>query len=98
LGPGRPVRENTCRQDDAWGAIFLFPHEHRLLYKICIRRPDRSHDCYRRQTFKYGHRSADGFYGTAGSDQLGIYRFTWKVPGRGVIDRDPIRIRAPRPD
>jgi hypothetical protein len=61
-------------------------------YRICIRRPDRSHDCYRRRASDiYTHRQEDGMAETA-MDETGAFQLTWKVNGYGVIDRDLLRV------
>jgi hypothetical protein len=76
-----PRRDHFCHQSDYWGAFLMVKRRTFTHYRICIRRPDRSHDCYRRRLF--GRKGIDSFEGPVGS-----YRFTWKLRGRGVIDRD----------
>jgi len=89
-GQHPPPVSHRCHIDDDWGTVFIASHERNVHYKICIRRPDQTHDCYRRRTF--GHSETDGFY--SGNTKTGTYRFTWRVHGEGVIDRDRLKLLA----
>lgn len=92
--PGPAPRDNTCREGDGWGAVLRWSRDHAVRYRICIRRPDHSHDCYRRRASDiYTHRQEDGLAETA-LGQTGVFRLTWKVQGYGVIDRDLLRVAA----
>jgi hypothetical protein len=85
-----PPAAHRCHSDDAWGTIFIAKHDRNVHYTICIRRPDHSHDCFHDRT--YGRGDPDGWYA---NDELGTYRFKWRVPGHGVIDRDRLRLLPP---
>ena len=72
--------------------MLRWTRDHAVRYRICIRRPDRSHDCYRRRASDtYTHRQEDGMEETS-MQETGVFRLTWKVEGYGVIDRDLLRI------
>lgn len=88
-GEDPPPHAHSCHLDDYWGTAFIAPHDHNVHYKICIRRPDKSHDCYRRRT--HGHGEPDGFSGI--NQQTGVYHFKWRIRGKGVIDRDRLRVK-----
>jgi hypothetical protein len=81
-----PRRGHFCHESDYWGAFLMAKRRTFTHYRICLRRPDGSHDCYRDRLF--GRKGIDSFKGP-----VGRYRFTWKVRGRGVIDRDWLWVR-----
>jgi hypothetical protein len=85
-----PEPSHVCTREDAWGGVFISKDKGVVHYRICARRPDRSHVCYRRETFQ--HWETDGLWGTTGFQQRGRYMFTWRVGGR-VVDRDPFWLR-----
>jgi hypothetical protein len=95
--PGPPTRDDSCRYGQSWGSVLLYPREGYLKTKICIRRPDDSDDCYRRRTSAAAavHREEVGMAET-GDEQTGTFVLSWKVEGRGVIDRDRIDVRPAR--
>jgi hypothetical protein len=86
-GQHPPPPRHRCHADDAWGTIFIARHDRNVHYTICIRRPDRSHDCFHDRT--YGRGDPDGWWANT---QTGTYRFKWRVPGHGVIDRDRLQV------
>jgi hypothetical protein len=86
--PAKP--SHVCSRDDSWGGIFISKHKSVVHYRFCARRPDRSHICYRRQTFQ--HWETDGLWGTTGFQQSGRYTFSWRVGGHSV-DRDRFWLR-----
>lgn len=95
--PGPPTRDASCRYGQAWGSVLLYPKDGYLPTKICIRRPDHSEDCWGRHTFGPAavHREEVGMSET-GDEQTGRFLLSWKVEGRGVIDKDFIYIRPAR--
>lgn len=95
IGQSHPPIGRRCSSDDAWGAVIIDHKRSETTYRLCIRRPERSRKCFRRRAYGRHQASVSGLWATRGFNDLGRYRFTWRLPGRGVIDRDWIRIREP---
>ena len=79
----------SCEVASDWGGVFVLDTRSPRRYVICLRRPDRSRDCYRRRSGGYSQPIADGFFHQPASRQAGRYRLTWRMDGV-VLDRDKL--------
>ena len=86
---------HVCFEGDPIGGVFIAKRKDDVRYKVCVNRPNESKECFGKRTHDRGEKSPNWTnpnYHTAG--WLGKYRFSWRVPGRGVVERDRLVLKS----
>lgn len=85
-------RDKVCSKGDDFGGVFVAKNRRNVGYKMCVKPPEGDGNCYRRRTGRPGSRSFTSL--TRADAELGTYRFKWKVPRRGVVDRARVKLAS----
>jgi hypothetical protein len=71
------------------GAIFVSKRKADVRYKVCIAKPSGDTDCYRKRTDDKRKPSSLACCGNS----VGTYHAKWRVPGKGIVARDSMRLK-----
>ncbi|MBA2523231.1 MAG: trypsin-like peptidase domain-containing protein [Solirubrobacterales bacterium] len=85
-------RDKVCVQGDKFGGVLVAKQRSKVRYELCVKPPQGKGRCYRNRTGRHGSRSFTR--PKHATDELGDYRFKWKVPRRGVVARARLRLQA----
>ena len=91
----RPDRDSVCSQGSGWGAVFIDKKQAGRRYRVCVKAPGGRSKCYSKRTRQVGKPSVlRGYRLGINNGQLGKWKFVWRVPGRGVVDKDRMLLRS----
>jgi hypothetical protein len=85
---GKPPKDATCAEGDAFGAVLLSDHHRPKHYRLCWKRPDGKHGCARKSVRAQWWSTV-----VLGGDGIGTWKLTWKHGGH-VLDRDALHVAS----